>query len=283
MAILQAGDTVAFVACSNALTKEESQEVVALQQLFASWGVYTLISPTLLTNTPTNFNERARILNDYYADETVKVIFDLSGGDLANGLLPALDYHELAHQKKLFVGYSDLTSLLNPLYELTNNEVALFQLKMVVRDPSGMLQKQFYAYFFEDDPALATFSYQLVAGDLVHGKVVGGNVRCLLKLAGTTYFPSLAKKVLFLEANSGDSAKISSYFQQIVQLREFDQLSGVILGNFTEYNAGHPQQSVEELFLMIANKPALPVARTTEIGHQVNSKLLPIGKNVLLK
>ena len=50
-----------------------------------------------------------------YRDPEVKMIFDLSGGNLANDVLPFLDYSIIENSDKLFVGYSDLTCIINAI------------------------------------------------------------------------------------------------------------------------------------------------------------------------
>ena len=40
----------------------------------------------------------------------------------------------------------------------------------------------------------------------MEGIVVGGNIRCLLKLAGTPYWPDMREKILLLESFGGKTA-----------------------------------------------------------------------------
>ena len=60
--------------------------------------------------------EKARELMEFYEDASIKAIFDISGGDLANTILPYLDYERIASVKKQFCGYSDLTTIINAIY-----------------------------------------------------------------------------------------------------------------------------------------------------------------------
>ena len=56
------------------------------------------------------------------------------------------------------------------------------------------------------------------------GEVVGGNIRCFLKLAGTEYLPSFDGKILLLESYSGDVAGQGTYLNQYKQLGVFVKL-----------------------------------------------------------
>ena len=68
----------------------------------------------------------------------------------------------------------------------------------------------------------------------MRGIVVGGNIRCFLKLAGTEYMPELNDKILLLESFGGTVAKMETYLCQLKQIGAFDKVAGIILGTFTE-------------------------------------------------
>ena len=59
-------------------------------------------------------------------------IYDISGGDIANQLLPHLDFDSVAKSKAVFWGYSDLTTIINAIYTLTGKESVLYQVKNMV-------------------------------------------------------------------------------------------------------------------------------------------------------
>ena len=46
-------------------------------------------------------------------------IYDISGGDIANEILPYLDFEVIKNSGKRFWGYSDLTTVINAIYEKT--------------------------------------------------------------------------------------------------------------------------------------------------------------------
>ena len=114
------------------------------------------------------------------------------------------------------------------------------------------------------------------------GIVVGGNIRCFLKLAGTEYFPDLSEKLLLLEAFGGDEAKIRTYLAQLSQLNAFEKINGIILGTFTDMEKNNIHPTVEQMVLDITNK-SLPIAKTYEIGHSGNSKAIFIGNEITVE
>ena len=116
----------------------------------------------------------------------------------------------------------------------------------------------------------------------MNGVVVGGNIRCFLKLAGTEYWPDMTGKVLLLEAYSGEISQIATLFSQLEQMGVFDQVTGILLGTFTKFEKSGATQSVFDL-LKEHIPETLPVAQTSEIGHGADSKAIVIGENVGLK
>lgn len=55
--------------------------------------------------------ERAKDLNDFFKDDSVKAIVCLRGGYGSARLLDKLDYDMIAHHPKMLIGFSDITAL----------------------------------------------------------------------------------------------------------------------------------------------------------------------------
>ena len=71
---------------------------------------------------------------EFYKNDEIDVIFDISGGDIANGILPYLDYDVIANSSKLFWGYSDLTTVINAIYKKTGKASVLYQIRNLIYD-----------------------------------------------------------------------------------------------------------------------------------------------------
>ena len=120
------------------------------------------------------------------------------------------------------------------------------------------------------------FEYRFIQGSEMAGTVVGGKLRCLLKLAGTPYFPDMKGKLLVLEAMGGSAARIGSGMAQLSQMGVFEQVNGILLGTFLEMEA-KDGPSPEELILEYAGN-RIPVAKTSMLGHRPDSCALVIGR-----
>ena len=111
----------------------------------------------------------------------------------------------------------------------------------------------------------------------MQGTVVGGNVRCLLKLAGTPYWPGMQGKILFLEARSGSQAQMVAYLNQLKQMGVFEQVNGILLGTFLQLEKEETDISMADLVRRYAGEK-LPIARTADVGHRSGSRALWIGR-----
>lgn len=219
--------------------------------------------------------ERAGALMDLYRRPDIQAIFDISGGDIANEILQELDYSVIAASGKQFWGYSDLTTVLNAIYTKTGNSGVLYQIRNLLYDHGAKQLQNFRETVRDGKDSLHSLSVRFVQGDSMEGIVVGGNVRCLLKLAGTPYFPDLAGKILLLEAYSGLPAQLAAYFSQLKQMNAFERVSGVLLGTFTQWEEQLPMR-VEDFILRYVGTD-IPVARTGDIGHGTDAKAIEIG------
>jgi len=221
---------------------------------------------------------RAKEVNELFKDETIEYIFDVSGGSIANETLPYLDYEAIKNSGAIFFGYSDLTTIINAIYAKTNKKSVLYQIRNLIKEDSLNQTSNFNNYLQNINNDLFTFDYEFIQGSKMMGTVIGGNMRCFLKLAATSYLPDFKDKILLLEGLSGDATLILTYINQLVQMDVFNKVNGVILGSFTQMQEEEKRISIEDLFLTYLPQD-LPIIKTNEIGHYPNSKAIIIGEN----
>jgi len=212
-----------------------------------------------------------------YRDESIKVIFDISGGDLANMVLPYLDYNLIEKSDKQFWGYSDLTTIINAIYSKTGAVSTLYQIRNLIYKDSREQIERFSNSIFGRTNELFDFPYVFVQGEKMEGVVVGGNIRCLLKLAGTEYFPDMQGKILLLESLSGGIARILTFYSQLEQLGVFKKVNGILLGTFSEIEEEGIQPNEIQLLEQFV-KPDMPIVKTKYIGHGTDSMAIEIGR-----
>jgi muramoyltetrapeptide carboxypeptidase LdcA involved in peptidoglycan recycling len=281
---MKKGSMVGIVCCSNGQKTSYRGKIDLLCSTLEELGLVPVLSDYIYEKEDVfsgTAKERAKTLMDFYKDDKIKEIFDISGGDIANGILPYIDYEVIAESKKKFWGYSDLTTIVNAMYRKTGKASVLYQIRNLIYADKERQVANFEKAMFSDGEDLFRFHYEFIQGEKMQGIVVGGNIRCFLKLAGTDYMPDLTDKILFLESLNGTAAKMETYLAQLAQLGTFEKVKGILLGTFTEMEETECKPDILTLLKEYVGKD-MPIAVTKEIGHGVDSKAIVIGQEMCL-
>ncbi len=279
------GDKIGIVCCSNGQKQAYAEKIKYLEQTLKDIGLQPVFSDCIYEKEDVfsgTAKERAEALMKFYKDDKIKGIFDVSGGDVANGVLPYLDYEVIANSEKMFWGYSDLTTIINAIYAKTGKASVLYQIRNLIYDHKEKQIADFQNTVMQNCNDLFQPNYKFIQKSKMQGILVGGNIRCFLKLAGTEYMPDLEGKILLLESYGGTVAKIETYLCQLQQMGAFDKVAGILLGTFTEMEQENCQPTVETLIKRIVGED-LPIAVTREIGHGTDSKGIVIGGELYLE
>lgn len=276
---------VGIVCCSNGQKRAYEEDVKILEKTLQDIGLQPVFSDYIYERDGVSCGsakERAQALMNFYLDDEVVEIFDISGGDLANGVLPYLDYAVIAKSSKKFWGYSDLTTVVNAIYAKTGKSSVLYQVRNLIYDHGVQQVVDFRNVMVEHGADLYKIDCRFVQGEEMQGIVIGGNIRCFLKLAGTEYMPDFTDRILLLESYSGTVAKMETYLCQLKQMGAFDKAAGILLGTFTEMEEKNCVPCMAELVQSFAGKE-MPIAVTKDIGHGTDAKAIVIGKDYHFK
>ncbi|MDU5491861.1 MAG: LD-carboxypeptidase [Clostridium perfringens] len=287
MSFLNKGNKIGIISCSNGLSIKNKNIIEELKLNLKSLYIDMVEGDTLYAKEYNLFSgtgeEKARALEKLFLDKDIKMIFDISGGDLANEVLDFLDFNLIKENPKPFFGYSDLTVLLNAIYSQCHITTYNYQLRNLIGKFKEEQMQNFKASFIEGKEDIFNLDYKWINGSHLEGIVVGGNIRCLLKLAGTKYMPNFKDKILFLESFSGNSAKMVTYITQYKNLGVFNQVKGIILGEFTEMEREDLKPDIVEILKRVIGEINIPILKTSDIGHGADAKCIPIGKYLIFK
>lgn len=287
MSFLNKGDKIGIISCSNGLSIKNKNIIDELKLNLKSLDIEMVEGDTLYAKEYNLFSgtgeEKARALEKLFLDKDIKMIFDISGGDLANEVLDFLDFNLIKENPKPFFGYSDLTVLLNAIYSQCHITTYNYQLRNLIGKFKEEQMQNFKASFIEGKEDIFNLDYEWINGSHLEGVVVGGNIRCLLKLAGTKYMPDFKDKILFLESFSGNSAKMVTYITQYKNLGVFNEVKGIILGEFTEMERENLKPDIVEILKRVIGEINIPILKTRDLGHGADAKCIPIGKYLIFK
>ena len=147
-------------------------------------------------------DRRAKELEEMFLRDDIRAILCARGGYGANYLLPRLDLETIKKHPKIFIGYSDITSLLT--YFADDANLVTFHGPMAAKDWShdgGVDLTSWQSALTSSNPwevALGAGVSGLIDGD-AEGVLYGGCLSILVASLGTPYAIKPAGAILFLE------------------------------------------------------------------------------------
>ncbi len=272
---------IGFVCGSDGRDNEAgSAELKQLTELMSHLKISFRTSPLICEDavfsaTP---QERAEIINHYFSMSDIDALVDISGGSISNTILDYLDYEQIRLSGKPYIGYSDLTAVLNAIYSMTGQHCFLYQIRNLLQRSHNSMLLDGYEFFQKGTGPALHFVYEFLQGASMQGIGIGGNIRSFLKLAGTRYMPDPKGKILLLEGRSTSLNDFLSYLYQLKQNGVFELLNGVVFGQFTKIDRLNQKEEIKRLVLESLKDTGIPIALTTMIGHSYDSRVFEIGR-----
>ncbi len=189
------------------------------------------------------------------------VILAMRGGSGLTRLMAKLDCLPKLSKPKTFVGYSDLTALLNYL-----NKDQYFNCihgPMAFEITTKKRVDKFAKALKKADVTFAKPAQWLVPGT-ISGQVVGGNLMLVTDAIGTFYQPDFYDKILLLEEIDESLEKLDRMFAQLRDTGVLSDVRAIILGNFKNCCS---QSELEQLFANYLSELAIPVLYELNLGH----------------
>ncbi|MBI9077925.1 MAG: LD-carboxypeptidase [Desulfatibacillum sp.] len=223
--------------------------------------------------------DRAESFQDLWRDPQIKAVVCSRGGYGTLRLLPLLDYDRLARTPKIFVGYSDITGLMETL--MTRCGFPVFHGPVITglgRHPSHALslaqclRGNLPKIWAPEHPSV------IVPGK-AQGFLAGGNLTTLCHLAGTQFQPDYSGKILFLEDVGEAPYRIDRMLVHLRLCGMLNNVRGIILGSF--YNCGEDGE-IKRVMADCLGGLGCPILGEFPAGHGAENQTFPLGVPVSL-
>lgn len=230
---------------------------------------------------------RARELEEMFLREDVHAIVCARGGYGANYLLPALDLGKVKAHPKIFVGYSDITTLLT--YFADAGGFVTFHGPMAAKDwahADGVDLASWQAALSGERSwavGLVTGVSGLVEG-AAEGILYGGCLSLLTASLGTAYEIQTKGTILFLEDLAAKPFQVDRMLMQLKLAGKFDGVRGIVFGEMLDcVQTANQGYTLQEVVLRIVGDLGVPVAYGVRSGHVTSRNItLPIGARAAL-
>jgi muramoyltetrapeptide carboxypeptidase len=229
--------------------------------------------------------DRAAELTSMFLDPTVHAIFCSRAGYGSGRLLPLLDLPTLTRRPKIFLGFSDVTFLLNAFVQ--NADMVCFHGPLAAGQFASGLSclslEHLLNLFMTDSPGEPiAFSHVLSEGQ-AEGRLIGGCLSILVSTLGTSFSIQTDGAVLFIEDTGERPYRIDRMLTHLKQAGKLDHLAGVIFGEMHE--CYEPANDPSLLLAVLADTFAdytYPVGFGLPAGHGGGNFTLPLGVQVRL-
>jgi muramoyltetrapeptide carboxypeptidase len=287
---LNPGDTLGIVSPSTPVTEELDDQFRNGVRFLESLG-FQVKTGRHVRSTSWGYaaspREKAEDIHAMFADDSVQAIICSQGGATANACLPYLDWELIRAHPKIFLGISDISVLLNAIHHKTG--LVTFHGNDVMwgfgRTPSAYDRDEFLARLVDARIGAITPNRgrRTIRSGVAKGKLLGGNLHCLLKLAGTPYFPNFDESILFVEDIGITPEECDHAFQQLKQIGVFEQIQGTIIG-YIDGLQNNPEAAaqMEYVLLRVTAEYDFPILKVDDFGHNCPNTTLPVGSKVKL-
>jgi muramoyltetrapeptide carboxypeptidase len=228
---------------------------------------------------------RAATLSAFIRRDDIGAIFCARGGFGSIQLLPYLDAAKFRSHPKIFVGFSDVTVLLNWFVERCG--VVAFHGPMVAVEFTQGLEKAAGDVFWrvltggQTDWGIQGSAVVCTGNGLVRAPLLGGCLSVIVTTLGTPYEIGTAGRILFLEDIGERPYRIERMLTQLKMAGKLDDLAGVVTGSFSDCGTGGGK-TVDDILWETFRQARYPVVTGLPCGHSTANWLLPFGVPVEL-
>jgi muramoyltetrapeptide carboxypeptidase len=265
-----------FIVTPSYLIKKKRDFTGGVKQL-AKLG-FNVINPEFPEVLPSPA-EKANQIHGAFADPEVDIILALRGGYSAMKSLPFIDFDLIKKNPKVIAGFSDLSALLNPIFERTGLVTLHAPMLINLGTPTAFTLRSLLNAVkgFPEVNLFKGAPCKVYSPGSATGILKGGNLITLTALINTDWEIDTSNAILFLEDVDEKLHEVDRYLTQWILTGKFKGIKALILGDFRGLRS-------KQVYDILASQMELdfPIVHCPYIGHVANKITLPIGAEVEL-
>lgn len=277
---LKPGDTIGIIAPANYSNDSSKYEIDYLIE-----KGFNIVYGKSFGNSWYGFGAtddvRADDINEMFSNKDIKAIFAIRGGYGTIRIVDKLDYENIKRNPKIFMGYSDITTLLLAINEKTGLVAYHGPMTANFKDIPIETENSFVDTILNNKRInLLDYekSYSIMKQGAAEGEIIGGNLSLIVASLGTKYEINTDNKILFLEETNEATYRIDRMLQQLKLAGKLDKIKGVILGDFKNAKrAEKDDMSLDDVFFEMFKNMNIPIIKNFKSGHVRPFITVPIG------
>jgi len=282
-AALRPGDTIAIVAPAAHLPHKESHVLDEGVRLLESQGFRVFYDRAIFDEhlyLAGRDEERARVLMEAVRNPGVQAIIGIRGGYGSQRILPFLDERLMRKHPKIFVGSSDLTSLI--IFLQTRCSLVTFYGPMAA---SRQFQGENLRALLDTLQGRLTPSLtgEPLKPGLARGPLVGGCLTSIIHSLGTPYEVDLEDGILLAEDVNEAPYRIDRMLTHLRNAGKLKRIRGVVFGNMPGCDLEGAQEGLlRRVILDVFDSMDIPILFKAPVGHGLRNLTVPLGVEALL-
>ncbi|WKB81661.1 LD-carboxypeptidase [Cellulophaga lytica] len=288
---LKQGDTIGLVAPGYAVSLEALEQIkVTLRKIgFIPYHTERIIGNYgYFSNTDA---ERAADLNHMFANPNVDGILCARGGYGCTRIMQLIDYEIIKNNPKVFIGFSDITTLLNGFYTETglvsfhgpvgttlDNEYGISMLKQLVINPKESVVIH-NSDLTEEQKENTEYNRYVITPGNAKGVLVGGSLTLINALIGTPHEIDFTNKIVCIEDVEESPYRIDRMLTQLIEGKTFKNAAGLALGVFAGCETTNKTKTftLKEVITERLQGLNIPTVYGMSFGHIPENFTFPIG------
>lgn len=233
----------------------------------------------ILPGEPLKIQEKVKQIHRAFKDDKTELILAQRGGHSSMKILPYIDWNLIKKNPKLFAGFSDVSTLLNAIYERTGIVTLHSPMGINFTKPTPFTVRSFMNALngFPGKDLFAGAPVKVYNPGSARGVLKGGNLVTLSALLGTPWEIDVDGAILFFEDVDEKPHEVDRLLSHWILAGKMHSIKGLILGDFRGVRNLEAWRVVTEQM-----KVPFPVVHCPYIGHVKNKITLPIGARVKL-
>ena len=280
---LQPGDTIYITAPAKAI---EESVVLEAKKTLETWGLNVRVAPHCLGRAAYFSGTDAERLADFQHgldDPSIKAILCARGGYGCVRIVEELDWTAFQQNPKWIVGFSDVTVFHQKINQLGVESIHGI-MPLGFTEGSMEAKETLHKALFGESIILEASPVKENCMGTAKGSLIGGNMTIIYSLIGTELSYTFKNKILFIEDIGEHIYKVDRMLHAFKLAGIFNQISGLILGGFTEMEDTDVPfgKTIEELISEQVVNLGIPVAFNVPIGHIPDNQAVVVGRTVTL-
>ena len=279
---IKPGDTIGVIAPSNIILEKDEEYIEISTKFFEELGYKVKFGKYVRENSlgyGATAKQKAEDINNMFADEEVKAIMCVKGGEDSNTTFDYIDYEVIKNNPKIICGFSDITSITNCIYNKTGlvtfngptfKSLTSWETDYSFKELIKRFQDKSLELGVEDD------KYETLQEGISEGELVGGNLSLTTRLVAGKYSLDFTDKILFIEELGWESDPnlVNNNLYYMKQNGVFDKIKGIWVGNFVHESG----IALEKILLdVLDGEYSFPIIKSNNFGHCDKKTVIPIG------